>query len=53
MLTPDRIQITRHAAFTEHGDAIRAMAFDGTEAESKPEDAGLFMRTTRQVRGAA
>lgn len=49
----DGLRVASIAMFTERGDAIRSMAFDGTEAESKPEDAGLFMRTTRQVRGAA
>lgn len=49
----DGLCVASIAMFTEHGDAIRAMAFDGTEARPKPNDAGLFLRTSRQVRGAA
>ena len=48
----DGLRVASIAIFTEHGDAIKAMTLDGTEAKPKPEDVGLFLRTTRQVRGA-
>lgn len=49
----DGLKVASIALFDEKNNAIRAMTFDGTEAKSKPEDVGCFLRTTRQVRGAA
>lgn len=49
----DGLRVASIAMFTERGDAIRSMAFDGTEAKPNPEDAGLFLCMTKQARGAA
>jgi hypothetical protein len=48
----DGLRVASVALFTEKGDAIRSMAFDGTEAQAKTEDVGVFLQTT-VVRGQA
>ncbi len=48
----DGLLVASVALFTEKGDAIRSMMFDGTEAQAKPEDA-IALLQTNVVRGQA
>lgn len=48
----DGLLVASVALFTEKGDAIRSMTFDGTEAQATPEDAIALLQTT-VIRGQA